>query len=137
MAWLLEQGVAPEIIPNGSKVMAIKNKILNLRIIDSFNFLPMSLSKLPACFGLTELKKGYFPHIFNKREHQDYVGPLPEPEYYSPDSMSPAARNTFMNWYKEHEKDVFDFQEEMLAYCKYVLLFYFLFKFNYFSFCLF
>jgi len=37
----------------------------------------MFLAKLPKAFGLTELKKGYFPHLFNKTENRDYVGPLP------------------------------------------------------------
>lgn len=124
MAWLLEQGTAPEVIPNGSMLMAITHKGLGLRVIDSLNFLPMALSKLPACFGLAELKKGYFPHLFNIRENQAYVGALPGPHFYSPDTMSPAANKVFTAWHKEHEGDVFDFQKEMLAYCRYDLLFF-------------
>ncbi|XP_054718605.1 uncharacterized protein LOC129233999 [Uloborus diversus] len=73
LSWLLEQGTAPNVIPNGSKLMAITHPNLNIRIIDSFNFLPMALAKLPECFGLEELKKGYFPHTFNTRENQSYV----------------------------------------------------------------
>ncbi|XP_035217350.1 uncharacterized protein LOC118190704 [Stegodyphus dumicola] len=61
MAWLLEQGTAPEVIPNGSMIMNVRHPSLNIRVIDSLNFLPMALAKLPGCFGLTELKKGYFP----------------------------------------------------------------------------
>ncbi|XP_035219129.1 uncharacterized protein LOC118192299 [Stegodyphus dumicola] len=118
MAWLLEQGTAPEVIPNGSKVMVITHTALNIKLIDSFNFLPMALSKLPACFGLTELKKGYFPHLFNKKENQNYVGFLPEPKYYNPDCMTSAVRTSFLEWHKEHEKDIFDFQEEILTYCR-------------------
>ncbi|KFM64530.1 hypothetical protein X975_14604, partial [Stegodyphus mimosarum] len=65
MAWLLEQGTAPEVIPNGSMIMSVRHPSLNIRVIDSLNFLPMALAKLPGCFGLSELKKGYFPHLFN------------------------------------------------------------------------
>lgn len=118
MAWLLRQGVSPEVIPNGSMLMSIHHKAVDIRVIDSLNFLPMALSKLPACFGFTELKKGYFPHLFNLRENQTYVGPLPEPHFYSPDTMAPAAYKAFMSWHEEHKGDVFDFQQEMLSYCK-------------------
>ncbi|XP_054711127.1 uncharacterized protein LOC129220719 [Uloborus diversus] len=118
LSWLLEQGTAPSVIPNGSKLMAITHPSLGIRIIDSFNFLPMALSKLPSCFGIEEQKKGYFPHFFNTRENQNYVGPLPETKYYSPDSMSTAARDSFLKWHKEHETDEFNFQKEMLAYCR-------------------
>lgn len=120
MAWLLKQGTAPEVIPNGSKIMSITQKSLHLKIIDSFNHLPMALSKLPACFGLTELKKGYFPHFFNVLDNQGYEGPLPETHYYGPDSMSASVRASFLSWHKEHEGDTFNFQEEMLNYCRYV-----------------
>ncbi|XP_035224392.1 uncharacterized protein LOC118197033 [Stegodyphus dumicola] len=57
MAWLLEKGTAPDVIPNGSMIMCLRHPSLNIRVIDSLNFLPMALSKLPGCFGLSELKK--------------------------------------------------------------------------------
>ncbi|KFM83192.1 hypothetical protein X975_12725, partial [Stegodyphus mimosarum] len=122
MAWLLEQGTAPGVIPNGSMIMSVRHPSLNIRVIDSLNFLPMALPKLPGCFGLTKLKKGYFPHLFNSRENQSYVGPLPETQYYSPDSMSTSARQTFLAWHEAHKGDVFNFQAEMLAYCRYIFL---------------
>lgn len=121
--WLLRQGTTPEVIPCGGKLMSIRLKSAGVNIIDSLNFLPMPLSRLPSSFGLSELKKGYFPHLFNTRENQTYVGPLPEPRYYSPDTMAPAARSAFLSWYDEHKGDVFNFQEEMLSYCKYVYIF--------------
>lgn len=52
-------------------------KKLNLTFLDSLNFLPMKLAKIPEAFGLEELSKGYFPHFFNTKEHQNYVGPYP------------------------------------------------------------
>ncbi|XP_035234161.1 uncharacterized protein LOC118205994 [Stegodyphus dumicola] len=118
MAWLLEQGTAPEVIPNGSMIMSVRHPSLNIRFIDLLNFLPMALAKLPGCFSLTELKKGYFPHLFNSRENQNYVGPLPEPRYYSPDNMSTSARQAFLSWHEAHKRDVINFQDEMLAYCR-------------------
>ena len=61
---------------------------LNIKVIDSFNHLPMALSKLSGGFSLTEIKKGYFPHLFNTVENQTYVGPYPDKKYYSPEFMT-------------------------------------------------
>ncbi|XP_070548560.1 uncharacterized protein [Ptychodera flava] len=36
-------------------------------------------------FELAELHKGYFPHFFNTAENQEYIGPLPDAQYYGPD----------------------------------------------------
>ena len=37
----------------------------------------MPLKSFPKTFGLGELKKGYFPHYFNKECHKNYVGCIP------------------------------------------------------------
>jgi hypothetical protein len=38
--------------------------------------------------GLEELKKGYFPHLFNRKENQSVVlNHLPDVHYYNPDAM--------------------------------------------------
>ena len=84
----------------------------------------MALSKLPKAFGIRELKKGFFPHLFNLKEYQNYIGPIPPAEFYSPEMMSPADRMEFLKWHKEHENDTFDFQKEIKEYCRYVRLFY-------------
>ncbi len=59
---LLPTDILPDILLNGSKLLVIK--FMGIKIIDSINFIPMSLSKMPKIFGLSELKKGYFPHFF-------------------------------------------------------------------------
>ena len=118
VAWLLKQGTAPEIIPNGSKIMTINLSCLGIRVIDSYNFLPMALSKLPSCFGIEELKKGFFPHLFYVQENQNYIGPLPEKKYFNPDSMTSTNGTEFLVWYEKHKNDSFNFQSEMLAYCR-------------------
>ena len=59
---------------NGSKIMLMEIPAFNVRFIDSINFVPFPLALFPKTFGLKELKKGYFPHLFNKPENQDYVG---------------------------------------------------------------
>ena len=76
LSWLLQQETTPSVISYSSKIMAMTHKALNIRLIDSLDLLPMTSSKLPACFGITELQKGFFPHLFNTRENQDYAGSL-------------------------------------------------------------
>ncbi|CAC5406995.1 unnamed protein product [Mytilus coruscus] len=65
---LLEKhGVKPnKIIVDGSKINYMHvSKGLDLTFLDSLNFIQMKLSKIPECFGLREVTKGYFPHLFN------------------------------------------------------------------------
>ncbi|GFS38670.1 DNA_pol_B_2 domain-containing protein [Nephila pilipes] len=95
LRWMLEQGQCPRVIPNGSKVMCIVLPALNIRIIDSFNFLPMPLSRLPKTFGLEELAKEYFPHLFNCPSNQSYVGSFPNSDLFSPSTMSTSDRENF------------------------------------------
>jgi hypothetical protein len=60
-----------KIIYNGSKIMYMHiGRKWNLTFLDSLNFLPMKLAKIPSAFGLEELCKGYFPHLFNRVENQ-------------------------------------------------------------------
>ncbi|XP_061181223.1 uncharacterized protein LOC133189847 [Saccostrea echinata] len=105
----------PTVIMNGSKILSMQ--ICGLKFIDSYNFLPFALSKMPSAFGFTELKKGYFPHFFNTEQNQNYVGPYPPAAYYNPDDMSISGRQAFYRWYEQQAGKVFDFQKEFLDYC--------------------
>ncbi|XP_061192292.1 uncharacterized protein LOC133200521 [Saccostrea echinata] len=105
----------PTVIMNGSKILSMQ--ICGLKFIDSYNFLPFALSKMPSAFGFTELKKGYFPHFFNTEHNQNYVGPYPPAAYYNPDDMSISGRQAFYRWYEQQAGKVFDFQKEFLEYC--------------------
>jgi hypothetical protein len=107
------------IIYNGSKIMYmhIANK-MNLTFLDSLNFLPMKLAKIPEAFGLKELAKGFFPHLFNTKENQNYEGPYPALEFYGYDFMSSNDRKKLAEWHASKCSEVFNFQEEMLKYCR-------------------
>ena len=61
----------------------------------------MTVSAFPKTFGLTELKKGYFPHKFNIRDHQTYVGIVPALDYYMPETMSPEGKQALEKWHQE------------------------------------
>ena len=120
LEYLIDQSIRPEkIIYNGSKIMYMTvERGLHMKVIDSLNFLPMKLSKLPEAFGLEELKKGWFPHHFNTRENQNYVGPYPEAKYYGHDFMGEKERENLLAWLDERKGEVFDFRKEMLDYCR-------------------
>ena len=101
----------------GSKVLSLKCG--PLKFIDSLCFLPFPLASFPATFGIEELKKGFFPHLFNTLDNQEYVGPIPPRDDYDPEGMSEKKLVEFDAWYtKQLEDDVeFDMKEEMVAYC--------------------
>ena len=102
----------------GAKVLSFTSGFLVLK--DSLCFLPMPLSSFPATFGLTERKKGFFPHAFNTAEHQDYVGPIPDLHYYDPDGMSPKMKADLERWHADQVRRnvTFNFQHELKEYCK-------------------
>jgi hypothetical protein len=92
-------------------------EIRGIKFFDSYNFLPRALAKLPTAFGLTELKKGYFPLFFNTAENQNYVGPYPAAHCYNPDDMSVSNRKAFFTWYEQQKNNTFNFPQEFLNYC--------------------
>lgn len=102
---------------NGAKILQLKHD--SIRFIDSVNFIAGKLSNFTKTFGLTELKKGYFPHLFNRPENQDYVGEVPAMDYYMVESMSPKDYKTFKEWHAKQRQEnyVFDFQKELEEYC--------------------
>ena len=90
-----------------------------VRMIDSINFLPSALSELPKMLGLEELTKGYFPHLFNRKENQSVeLIHLPDVYYYNPDAMKLKDRKAFFMWYETNYRQRFDFQRELLSYCR-------------------
>ena len=84
----------------------------------------MPLSKFPEMFSLTELKKGFFPHLFNMPENQQYLGLIPDKKFYMPEGMTLKTRAEFDHWYAEQltrqlaGRALYDFEEELIAYCE-------------------
>ena len=103
-------------IRNGAKMLQVTQD--RIRFIDSLSFLGMPLSAFSKTFGLTELKKGYFPHKLNTPDHPHYVGPIPAKDYYMPEVMSPDGRKTFEEWHDQQKDKTFDFAKELVDYCE-------------------
>ena len=118
--FLNANGVKYDVIMTGAKIITLTVPMFNIRFIDSLNFIPMALANFPKTFGLDELRKGYFPHLFNRSENQNYIGPIPCEPYYMPNSMSTEKRKVFQEWHKEQRDSdyMFDFVKEIRAYCR-------------------
>ena len=116
--WCIENTMKPYCIYNGTKIMYMK--VNRIKFIDSLNFVQSKLSAFPKTFGLKELKKGYFPHFFNKKHNQNYVGPIPSKKHFGYDQMSSSVRKDFLQWYKakQDENYVYNFKNELREYCR-------------------
>ena len=122
--YLLENSIVPQIIFRGSKIMYCHvDRGLNMRFLDSLNFLNMALSQVPKSFGLKELKKGYFPHLYNHEDIWDTpenlsLPCLPPKTFYDECNMSESRRRDFRKWYRTHRGDPFVMEKELLEYCR-------------------
>ncbi|KAK9528419.1 hypothetical protein VZT92_012581 [Zoarces viviparus] len=57
----------------------------------------MRLSKTTAALGFVDLVKGYFPHKFNTRANEYYIGSYPSPSYYGYNEMCDRDKPSFMS----------------------------------------
>jgi len=122
LQYLFKNAIIPKIVPCGAKNMSVEVPACNIRMIDSMNFLPSTLSELPKMFGLEEMAKGFFPHLYNRKENQGTSLPhLLDIGFYNPDSMTTDPnkannRKSFMLWNETHRNDAFNFNVELLKY---------------------
>lgn len=66
---LTRTNLKPQSTMRGTKNISME--LVNVKFLDSLNYFPMALAKLPKAFGLgDEFKKGYFPHLFNTASNQ-------------------------------------------------------------------
>ena len=76
----------------------------------------MSLAKMPKCFGLTELVKGWFPYFFASLQNLSYVGPYPCKEDYGYNRMRDKDLAAFLDWYNVASQGTFNLMEQLIAY---------------------
>ena len=116
--YCLENNFTPkDVVKKGSKILSLVLK--HIQFIDSLSFLPMALKKLPSTFGIKNTEKGDFPHKFNKPENWFRIDNcLPDIKYYSVNQMKCDERMKFLDWYESNKNNTFDFQREIIKYCK-------------------
>jgi hypothetical protein len=103
----------PELITTGVKIMCMK--VEHNTFLDSLNYLPFPLRKLPYALGLTS-RKSWYPHYFNTSENLNYVGAMPDISYYGVDAMSHSERQELLecNW---GQKDIIFDKLVLESYC--------------------
>ena len=80
-----KQGLDPNPIFRGSKVLSMHLKKRNIKFLDSFLHIPMALSRMPIAYSFTDKAvKGYFPYLFARKENRGYVGQFPDIKYFDP-----------------------------------------------------
>jgi hypothetical protein len=90
-------------IMTGCKIMELSLQG-KTKFRDSLLHLPGSLAALASKKGFNlNVEKGYFPHLFNSIENQNYIGPIPDEGYFD---MTFAAKDAtaikeFKDWYRE------------------------------------
>ena len=97
MSWLIQNGLKPEMIQNGNKILCLEIiDDYNIRFIDSICFTLCSIKDFPKTFALEKLAKGYFPHKVNLPENQNYIGTYPDEEYYGYSSFTQKAKKKIL-----------------------------------------
>ncbi len=111
---LLVNKKVPETIMNGNKIMCISIPECNLKVVDSYMFLGMKLSKFPEALGVEDLTKGYHPYRFSDL---NYVGPMISLDYFDVPVEKPE-KDLFDLWYSEQCKKPYIFPDAMYYYCR-------------------
>lgn len=106
----------PRILKANGRILDLETEGILFR--DTYPHVSAPLASFPKMFGLPG-EKGYFPHGFNLQSTQDYVGPMPDIEFYCTDTMSVSKRQEVHEWHAAEvaRGAVFDFRKEIAAYC--------------------
>lgn len=74
---------------------------LNIVMLDFFLSLRCELSALPKALGLTAtLRKGRFPCIFCIPANFDYVGAVPDLQYFDRYNLGDIQREELLEWHQ-------------------------------------
>ncbi|CAB3985445.1 DNA polymerase, partial [Paramuricea clavata] len=112
---LVKKGVVPHTVMNGNKIMSmeIRHGDISIKVIDSYLFLAMPLSKIPEAMDIPDLAKGYHPHLFTDL---NYVGPMVGLEYF--DLSREEDMEAFNKWYEIQKTKTYIFRDAVYYYCR-------------------
>ena len=112
---LVERKIVPKVIMNGSKIMCMELEDRNLKVVDSYLFLSMHLSKFPEALGIKDITKGFHPYLFTDLT---YVGPMIGLEYIEPPPEGSKMHAKFDEWYTSQINKTYVFRDEIHYYCQ-------------------
>jgi hypothetical protein len=100
---------------NGNKLMCVEIQSEDnlIKVIDSYLFLAMPLSKIPEAMDIPDLAKGYHPHFFTDL---NYVGPMVGLEYF--DLSREQDMSKFNEWYALQTPKTYVFRKAVYYYCR-------------------
>ena len=74
------------------------------------------------CLGSAAWKKVFFPHIFKVQDSQNYVGHLPDRNFFEHEEMKEKRKQEFEKWYIQeqlnYQDSTWDFQQNLHENCK-------------------
>jgi hypothetical protein len=112
---LVQCKIVPKVIMNGNKIMCMELEKRGLKVIDSYLFLSMALSKFPDALGIKDTAKGFHPYHFTDL---NYSGPMIGLEYFDlPPEGSKQCEN-FNIWYETQKTKTYLFQDAIYYYCR-------------------
>src|SRR6266851_10685 len=108
----------PSLVFNGTRLMQmiVKNKDLELKFIDSVNFIPFPLRKFPNIFGFSD-SKTYFPYSFVDQNSIDYIGTIPVKTYFDINSKDQLEFNKFYEDESARHNENWNLKEVSIEYC--------------------
>ena len=75
------------------------------------------MEKFTKTFDLKELKKGFFTHLFNKPENQNYIDVISDKCFFGSDYFSVSKKEDLEKWYEANKNVLYNFKNEIISYC--------------------
>lgn len=103
----------PKLICSGKTIKMFS--LGTLKFLDSKMFLPMPLAHFSKTFNVP-VKKGWFPHDFNRKENESYKGEIPDVSYFD---KKVRESEEFKAWHARlrQQNYVWNFWTEIIDYC--------------------
>lgn len=113
----LKNGVKTQDICNANSIISMTIKDKKVRFIDSCRFITTSLRKFPKTFGFEDISKGFFPYRFFTQATLNYVGPIPDIEWFDFQKLKPEECKEGEKWYEENKDTIIDLRAWCIQYC--------------------
>ena len=107
------KNLSPKLIIAGSTIKQMR--VGTVTLLDSRMFIAAPLANFSKMFDV-KVKKGWFPHDFNRKENEEYEGPIPDVGYFD---KTLQKKQEFKDWHAKLRREgyVWNFWAEIIAYC--------------------
>lgn len=107
------KNLTPKLIISGSTIKQMR--VGSVTLLDSRMFISAPLVNFSKMFDV-KVKKGWFPHEFNRKENEEYEGPIPDVKYFD---VKLQKKKEFKDWHAKLRREgyVWNFWDEIISYC--------------------